>query len=300
MPEEPIENPFSRWFEGPLINTGSQLALTPEGGANGEGSIVLRQFFGGPGQRWCVQPLDDGSIRILHTSSGKVLDVDNASMQGGARLICWPWHGGDNQRFTVNRDGVSTGAWVRAKHSNQVLCTDGDDGDPVTAGFSGATTGPQQLNIAGDRVRSILEFGNYSWVLQQTPPVSGTVLMTQLFDPESVQNLSIQFQRVPPSGLYRIAVPQFRTNDDPAGLPKVLDIQEASTANGARVILWDWHGGKNQLFAISSTGDHGHRGYTIRAEHSLKVIQIGSDGFAGIGSLVQADFTGEDNQTWLL
>ncbi|MEU8526788.1 RICIN domain-containing protein [Streptomyces sp. NPDC048629] len=123
--------------------------------------------------------------------------------------------------------------------------------------------------------------------------------MTQLFhDPVSVPDLRIQFQRVPPSGLFRIATPDFRTNDDPAGQPKVLDIEGASTASGARAILWDWHGGKNQLFAISPSGEK--RGYTIRAEHSLKVIQIGEGGFGGIGPLVQADFTGDDTQTWLL
>lgn len=74
---------------------------------------------------------------------------------------------------------------------------------------------------------------------------------TQVNEAE-VEGLPAIFQRVPPGGLYRIAVPDYRTNDDPAGQPKVLDIAGASTANGARAVLWDWRGGKNQLFAISA------------------------------------------------
>lgn len=85
MPEEPIENPYRPSFEGPLFNTESQMAMMPEGGLNGEGFGIVRKFIG-PAQRWRAQELADGSYRILHTSSGKVLDVAGASMRSGAHL----------------------------------------------------------------------------------------------------------------------------------------------------------------------------------------------------------------------
>lgn len=71
------------------------------------------------------------AIEIKH--SGKYLDVEGASTDNGARLIQWPFHGGDNQIFDVRKDGNSV-FQLRAVHSNKCIDIEGasmDDGARV-------------------------------------------------------------------------------------------------------------------------------------------------------------------------
>jgi hypothetical protein len=289
MPEEPIENPYNRWFDGPIFNSVTQKAMAPEGGVNGEGFVVMQSFIGAPSQRWRAQHLADDHYRILHPSSGKVLDVAGASTQHGARVICWPWHGGDNQQFKL-RYASEIGLHMYAKHSGKDLTAAIMDNAPVLHGFTSDSI-YGTWNVLGRIVRSAMH-KDFCWVLQKEPAKNGTGLSMQVTSAAD-RTLWVQFQHVPPYGPYRIAAPAYRTNDEPDGHPKVLDIEGASTANGARVILWDWHGGKNQLFAIGPSGE-------IRAEHSLKAIQIGGpDRNTGWGHLEQWDYSGDAFQRWL-
>ena len=78
---------------------------------------------------------------------------------------------------------------------------------------------------------------------------------------------------------------------------KVLDVTSASTANGAAVIQWDWHGGDNQLFRIVPLGDGV---CPIVAKHSGRVLDV-TGAAAGNGArIIQWDWHGGDNQHFLL
>jgi hypothetical protein len=76
-------------------------------------------------QRFRFSPLDDGFHRITALHSGLVLDVAGGSLDRGAPIIQWNWHGGPNQRFAV--DEIDTGSTsgrtflLRAQHSGLVL-----------------------------------------------------------------------------------------------------------------------------------------------------------------------------------
>ncbi|GAB3888669.1 hypothetical protein GCM10029964_056740 [Kibdelosporangium lantanae] len=73
------------------------------------------------------------------------------------------------------------------------------------------------------------------------------------------------------------------------------DVAEARTDNGAPLILWDWHGGDNQLFKVEPLGD----GYVriIPKNAPNKVVEV--SGAANGGAVVLAEWTGADNQRWL-
>jgi hypothetical protein len=76
---------------------------------------------------------------------------------------------------------------------------------------------------------------------------------------------------------------------------KVLDVEGASHADGARIIQWDWHGGDNQLFFMTPKND-GTYAFTSLA--SRKVIDV-KDWARNDGAMIQQwqDF-GNPNQRW--
>ena len=87
--------------------------------ADGAGAIVWPPN-GGSNQRWSVEPLGDGNVRLVAGHSGKVLDISGASTADGAGAIQWPWNGGPNQRW--NMELLNDGTFrFTAGHSGKVL-----------------------------------------------------------------------------------------------------------------------------------------------------------------------------------
>ena len=78
---------------------------------------------------------------------------------------------------------------------------------------------------------------------------------------------------------------------------RVLDVAGASTADGAPVIQWDWHGGDNQLFEILPLED-GH--VRLQARHSQKVLDVAGASAENGAPIIQWDWHGGDNQRWVL
>jgi hypothetical protein len=78
---------------------------------------------------------------------------------------------------------------------------------------------------------------------------------------------------------------------------KALDVWGISPYNGAAVQQWDYWGGDNQKWLISSIGD-GY--YKIIAKHSGKALDVyGISPYNGVG-VQQWDYWGGDNQKWEL
>ena len=71
-----------------------------------------------------IEPLGDGTFRLVIRESGKVLDIAFAGRNPGAAAVQSDWHGGDNQRFAVQS---LPGGFVRivAVHSGLALDTAG-------------------------------------------------------------------------------------------------------------------------------------------------------------------------------
>ena len=64
-----------------------------------DGSIVQWEAHGLENQRWEFHP--DGTIRL--EGSNLCMDIEGGSQEEGARVIAWPWHGGANQVFELER-----------------------------------------------------------------------------------------------------------------------------------------------------------------------------------------------------
>ncbi|MFD1505704.1 RICIN domain-containing protein [Georgenia yuyongxinii] len=93
--------------------------------ANGA-AIIQWDWWGGGNQRWVLEPVGGGYVRIVAVHSGKVLDVAGISMDNGAPLTQWDWWGGDNQRFRPEVYGIGQ-LKLTAKHSGKVVEVAGMD-----------------------------------------------------------------------------------------------------------------------------------------------------------------------------
>lgn len=96
--------------------------------------VIQFDLHAGPNQRWRLEDVGGGAIRIVSVHSGKVLDVLGFSRANGARIIQFDWHGGDNQKWRVEDVG---GGFKRivSVHSGKVLEVSGAssaNGAPLT------------------------------------------------------------------------------------------------------------------------------------------------------------------------
>jgi hypothetical protein len=63
--------------------------------------IIQYPSHGGGNQQWRMEPTSDGYVRFVARHSGKVLDVEGASLDDGARVIQYTGHGGANQQWRL-------------------------------------------------------------------------------------------------------------------------------------------------------------------------------------------------------
>lgn len=108
------------------VNSGLYLSPAASGGANDEN---VQQWEKGtnPLLDWEIEYLGNKEHRIIHKSSGRVLDVSGSGKDPGTNVHLWDWHGRDNQRwYLVQADDVYTEGeypafYLRSKHSGLYL-----------------------------------------------------------------------------------------------------------------------------------------------------------------------------------
>jgi len=216
--------------------------------------------------------------------SRQVLDVEGASTAAGARLIQWPFHGGDSQRLRPEPlgDGFHR---IIVNHSGMVLDVEDASGSPGTRII-------QSDWNDGD---------NQRWKLEAVPVFarhSGQALDVRDASTEAGADLIQWPYHGDDNQLFRVE-PQgdghCRIVAEHSGM--VLDVQDGSESAGAQIIQWDWHGGDNQRFRVEPLGEGLCR---VVAKHSGRVLEVeGASGADGAG-IVQGNWNGGNNQRWRL
>lgn len=120
-----------RIFRVTARHSGKSLSLRPSlGPTAGEpgGRIVLCQenVSNKAEQQFLLFPMDDGSFVIASRANGRVVDIFDHSNGDRAACILHPFHGEDNQRFTIE-DAGNAFCFIRAKHSGKVIDVKGNN-----------------------------------------------------------------------------------------------------------------------------------------------------------------------------
>ncbi|THU30773.1 hypothetical protein FAM09_29680 [Niastella caeni] len=76
---------------------------------------------------------------------------------------------------------------------------------------------------------------------------------------------------------------------------KGLDVNGSSTANGGAIIQWDYWGGNNQQWKITSLGN-GY--YSIINRNSNKALDVTGSSTTNGAAVIQYDYSGGNNQQW--
>jgi hypothetical protein len=76
-----------------------------------------------------------------------------------------------------------------------------------------------------------------------------------------------------------------------------MDVNQASTANGASIIQWPQNGGNNQQWSIT---DNGNGYYKITNRNSGQVLDVNGASTASGASIIQWPWNGGNNQQWQL
>lgn len=96
-------------------------------------------------------------------------------------------------------------------------------------------------------------------------------------------------------GSVRIDVPQGKYYLVSSYPSKTMDIAWASDDDLASAELWQYNGNANQLFQITSAGNHR---YSIRAVHSGKALDAAGPSYANGTRVIQYSPNGGENQLW--
>ncbi|GAA3012908.1 ricin-type beta-trefoil lectin domain protein [Kitasatospora albolonga] len=75
-------------------------------------------------QEWILTANGDSSYSVKHKTTGKCLDIDNASKTAGAKVIQYTCNGQNNQKFTLTPDGADRYKLI-AKHSGLAITPSG-------------------------------------------------------------------------------------------------------------------------------------------------------------------------------
>jgi Ricin-type beta-trefoil lectin domain-like len=80
----------------------SDKVLDVEGASqNNLAAIIQFERHGGPNQRFRIEDVGDGLVRLVAVHSNLVLDVAGASQDNRAAIIQWSWNGGDHQKWRI-------------------------------------------------------------------------------------------------------------------------------------------------------------------------------------------------------
>jgi pimeloyl-ACP methyl ester carboxylesterase len=251
-----------QWETLDLLNQAWQISKAQEGGfriivqhtgkvltANNEGTeqyttLVQEDWHDSPHQRWLIQDVG-GEYKLRNIGSGLVADVEATSTENGGDIHLFGWHGGDNQRWNLNRIGdiSPTDYEIEAKHSGKIM--------EVAAASEDEGANVRQWDD-WDR-------DNQTWKIEEaeqgghrvTVQHTGKVLTANNEGTEQYTTLVQEDWRDSPHQrwLIREVDGEYKFKNIGSGL--VADVEATSTEAGGDIHLYGWHGGDNQRWELN-------------------------------------------------
>ena len=278
-----IDLPYAKTDNG----TNIQLYM----GDNGKNQkFVLEKTSGVEG----IKTISDGYYKIQTLNSNQVLDVNDFSKSSHTKIGIWSSNNGYNQRFkiTYRENGFYT---IVAAHSNKAV--------NVTSEEDGIEQ--DDLNYKEEQEWAIKEGKNGKYYIVSAH--NGLTLNVDgdgsegdkitLAEKENLEKQLFTFKSVEvekgeqtiPNGTYQI-VTKLDNN-------KVLDIQGASSENGANLDIWTNNKQNNQKFNVKYQGN-GY--YKIIAVNSGKALGVEEAGNTNLVNVRQYDVSDSLKQDWII
>jgi uncharacterized repeat protein (TIGR02543 family) len=229
---------------------------------------------------------------------GGMLDITGKSAQAGTSAIIWDSTQGANQRFRIlaNTDGtyriesVNTPGMVLDIYKAQIT-----NGTAIIQ-WPWNNSANQKWRVIENTDGSITFASalnpNYAIDVYGGSGQAGTKLILWQIG-SNKPNQAWRINEIVPTvtdGIYTI-----RTAGQGA---RSLDIEGASTNDGARMLLWDFHGGANQQFILHYVQNTGY--YTITNVNSGKSVDVFGGSVAQGTQIIQWPLHGKLNQQWAL
>ena len=290
----------------PAINTGYCLDVT--GGSFYEGaSVCLYKVNGGANQRFSLvstaapeveggRTVDDGVYSVSLGSDGSVaLGVSGSATGDGGNVQATASAGLASQkfRFTMKEDGFYE---VRNLNSGKVLDVDNGNMVPGTNILQWSDYASDNQRWAVQRCdggyRLVCKANGLALTLGASAGPGSNAFASTVADGQG-QVLSLEpaaLERVVSDGEYVVS-----SLVDPM---QVFDIAGASTANCARLEVYESHMADNQIFRFERDDDTGF--YKVTCVGSGKVLDNDNRNVSNGAAVLQYDSTGALNQRWIV
>ncbi len=237
-----------------------------------------------------VKSIKDGVYLIKPSyNDAKVLDIEGGSRQNFVNLQLYDNVCAQNQKFHVE-EIQNTGYYkIIAVDSGKVLdvyAGNQENGTNVDQ-YDWNNTDAQKWIIkdAGNGTYSVISkcnelaldiVGGYSH--------NGTNVQMYMANNSKAQKFVFEPVQIYPNGEYELET-KLHAN-------QVIDISGGNMQNAVKAQVWEASNVPQQKFAITYKGDGT---YTVKAQHSSKMLTVGQD-----GSIYQYDYIGEPGQRWVI
>ena len=254
---------------GTIVNVGSRLCIEVAQASLQEGARLQQGECRSGQSEWEVRELGNDEVAIQNRSSGLVMDVQQSSAQDGATVQQWSWNQSSAQRWRLD---LSAAGRYRIVNVGSGKCLD-VEGRSNTAG---AKISQYQCHGGENQAFRFDRFAN------ATPPVSVPV------PPPASPVPAVSSVRAPGRTLYTGMIHSRATD-------KCVDVERASTAEGANVFQWSCNATAAQIWDVV---DLGRNEIAFIAQASNKVMDVqGGDRRSG-ADVRQYSWNGSPTQRW--
>ncbi len=231
------------------LSTSIALGVAP-GSANGTNVQTVQYNPSDPRQKWRVEKTSDGYYEFIHTSTGKVLDVNDSAIEGN-NITLWTRQGSCNQKWKI----YSTGGDSLTLESSCAggLVVDLFGGVPqagrnvalwTTNNGKGQQWGLRTGKTLEDGLYTITTLKNNNKALDANGSYTGANVTIWEKHGKTHQSWAAKYN----------SKDDTYTFTNPA-TGKVLDAANGKAANGTNVSLWTKNDGNNQKWKVIPQGN---------------------------------------------
>ncbi len=265
------------------------------GSAEVGSDVALSGRDGGAGENtsFCLTKrtdlLKEGIFKIAYgKDQGKVVDIDNASRADGANALIYGSNSNLNQKWKVKLvSGMENAYTFESLCSGKYLSVSGSN--VVQSSFGDGSREQMWMPVDIDAGAVVLQNVATGKVLDVEGGSGSNGTNVQVYERNNSSAQKFVFE---PTELVKTATYIFRSG---ANYGQVIDLNNASTQDGATITTWASNNGGNQKWNLSGNGDGTYR---ISNAANGKVLDVSGGTVSDGARVVQYSWHNGLNQKW--